>query len=634
MLARYDEKDGFSFGGQIKISDDVEKALAQLEPGTLKTTTNVEGLAMALGTSDQKFINFCTDLKNGNITLKEGQTYLQAYQENVTSLSARLKSFATSTKAFFKNHGSNLLAGTINALGGMLISSVVSLIGVGVSKLYKQISGKTAEEAKQEIQQLGETARNEIDSIQKDLSSTVSTIDEVKQHYAQLAQEVNDLGKTTQSRGKLSTDDYVEFLDISNQLSNLFPTLTQGYDDNGNAILDLNGDVTTITSSLSSLVEAQKAVASQQIADKMPDIYSDYRQNVNDYANEYNNTLESIKKAQEAISYVSDSSNYSVDLNGNATQYLPYFDGIKEVMTKYGLDYDQWINDGSNGFNTYVSLDDNEKTIFENIYQDFYNQYSKSLIDLEKKIDNENKQFGQYVTQSLYDYSTYQDFTKNDSQKKGIVDSIISNLDYDTVTAKYGKDWGEAYKDLIQKEIINSIAGIDDTKVTDAINKVLNQDLSVSDFNDNIAIIQGYDNEHTEVDFSSWLNPKIENMQAAQDTYNSIMSRFNNSQEIKTFLDSNGISQDVDKLTEFNTITANITNADEAIQEWTDHVQVVGEEVSSLPTTISSAWNQMLNSTDSELKKLPKHFKHLLIRVNLPSRHFLKLMGQKITLMV
>ena len=141
----------------------------------------------------------------------------------------------------------------------------------------------------------------------------------------------------------------------------------------------------------------------------------------------------------------------------------------------------------------------------------------------------------------MYDYSTYQDFTKNDSQKKGIVDSIISNLDYDTVTAKYGKDWGEAYKDLIQKEIINSIAGIDDTKVTDAINKVLNQDLSVSDFNDNIAIIQGYDNEHTEVDFSSWLNPKIENMQAAQDTYNSIMSRFNNSQEIKTFLDSNGM---------------------------------------------------------------------------------------------
>lgn len=639
MLAQYDEKDGFSFLNGGEIADDVADALNKLQPGMIATSDDFEKLAKKLGTSDQKFINFCTDLKNGNITLKEGQTYLQAYQENVTSLSARLKSFAISAKAFFKNLGGNLLAGTINALGGMLISSVVSLIGVGVSKLYKQISGKAAEEAKQEIQQLGETARSEFDSIQQNLSSTISTVDEVKQHYAELAQGVGDFGKSTQNQGTLTTDDYKDFLDISNQLSDLFPTLTQGYDDNGNAIINLNGDVTTITSSLNSLVEAQKAVASQQIADKMPDIYSDYRQNVSDYADEYNNDLQAMQKAQEAMSYISDPSNYSIDQNGNAFQYLPYFSGIEEVMTKYGLDYDQWMNEWGNGFNTYVSLDDNEKAIFENIYKDFYNQYSKSLTDLEKKIDNENKQFGQYVFQSLYNDSTYQDFSKNDPQKKGIVDSIISNLDYDTVTAKYGKDWGEAYKNLIQKEIINSIAGIDDTKVTDAINKVLNQDLSVSDFNDNIAIIQGYDNEHTEVDFSSWLNPKIESMQAAQDTYNNIINRFKSkdakqnlqdgSQKIKTFLDSNGISQNADKLTEFNTVTADITDADEAIQEWTSHAQEAGETVSSLPTTISSAWNQMLNSTDSDTQKAAETLQTLADKGELTIKTFSETDGAK-----
>lgn len=639
MLAQYDEKDGFSFLNGGEIADDVADALNKLQPGMIATSDDFEKLAKKLGTSDQKFINFCTDLKNGNITLKEGQTYLQAYQENVTSLSARLKSFATSAKAFFKNLGGNLLAGTINALGGMLISSVVSLIGVGVSKLYKQISGKAAEEAKQEIQQLGETARSEFDSIQQNLSSTISTVDEVKQHYAELAQGVGDFGKSTQNQGTLTTDDYKDFLDISNQLSDLFPTLTQGYDDNGNAIINLNGDVTTITSSLNSLVETQKAVASQQIADKMPDIYSDYRQNVSDYADEYNNDLQAMQKAQEAMSYISDPSNYSIDQNGNAFQYLPYFSGIEEVMTKYGLDYDQWMNEWGNGFNTYVSLDDNEKAIFENIYKDFYNQYSKSLTDLEKKIDNENKQFGQYVFQSLYNDSTYQDFSKNDPQKKGIVDSIISNLDYDTVTAKYGKDWGEAYKNLIQKEIINSIAGIDDTKVTDAINKVLNQDLSVSDFNDNIAIIQGYDNEHTEVDFSSWLNPKIESMQAAQDTYNNIINRFKSkdakqnlqdgSQKIKTFLDSNGISQNADKLTEFNTVTADITDADEAIQEWTSHAQEAGETVSSLPTTISSAWNQMLNSTDSDTQKAAEALQTLADKGELTIKTFSETDGAK-----
>lgn len=522
--------------------------------------------------------------------------------------------------------------------GNMLFETAIV---IGISKIIEGISNSIhkAEKLRQEIQQAGETARSEFKSIQDEMNSTASKVNEVKQHYAELAQGVGDFGKSTQNQGTLTTDDYKDFLDISNQLSDLFPTLTQGYDDNGNAIINLNGDVTTITSSLNSLVEAQKAVASQQIADKMPDIYSDYRQNVSDYADEYNNDLQAMQKAQEAMSYISDPSNYSIDQNGNAFQYLPYFSGIEEVMTKYGLDYDQWMNEWGNGFNTYVSLDDNEKAIFENIYKDFYNQYSKSLTDLEKKIDNENKQFGQYVFQSLYNDSTYQDFSKNDPQKKGIVDSIISNLDYDTVTAKYGKDWGEAYKNLVQKEIINSIAGIDDTKVTDAINKVLNQDLSVSDFNDNIAIIQGYDNEHTEVDFSSWLNPKIESMQAAQDTYNNIINRFKSkdakqnlqdgSQKIKTFLDSNGISQNADKLTEFNTVTAGITDADEAIQEWTSHAQEAGETVSSLPTTISSAWNQMLNSTDSDTQKAAEALQTLADKGELTIKTFSETDGAK-----
>lgn len=401
MLAQYDEKDGFSFGGQIKISDDVEKALDQLEPGMLKTTTNVEGLAMALGTSNQKFINFCTNLKNGNITLKEGQTYLQAYQENVTSLSARLKSLATSAKAFFKNLGGNLLAGTINALGGMIISSVVSLIGIGVSKLYKQISGKAAEEAKQEIQQLGETARSEFKSIQDEMDSTASKVNEVKDRYAELAQGVGDLGKATQNQGSLSNDDYEEFLNISNDLADLFPTLTNGYTDNGDAILDLNGDVQTITSSLNGLVEAQKAVASQDMAKQMPDIFKSYRQDMNDDIDKYNETLEQQKKAQEAIAKLDDSN--------TGESYITYFDDLSEMMQKHQMDYDSWIS--QTGHNTTnVKLTSEEKEKFTQIYQDYYEQYQKTISDLETKIDNENKSFGQYVTQSLYSDAMYINF--------------------------------------------------------------------------------------------------------------------------------------------------------------------------------------------------------------------------------
>lgn len=566
MLAQYDEKDGFSFGGQIKISDDVEKALDQLEPGMLKTTTNVEGLAMALGTSDQKFINFCTNLKNGNITLKEGQTYLQAYQENVTSLSARLKSLATSAKAFFKNLGGNLLAGTINTLGGMLISSVVSLIGIGVSKLYKQISGKAAEEAKQEIQQLGETARSEFKSIQDEMDSTASKVNEVKDRYAELAQGVGDLGKATQNQGSLSNDDYEEFLNISNDLADLFPTLTNGYTDNGDAILDLNGDVQTITSSLNGLVEAQKAVASQDMAKQMPDIFKSYRQDMNDDVKKYNEALEQQKKAQEAIAKLDDSN--------TGESYITYFDDLSEMMQKHQMDYDSWIS--QTGHNTTnVKLTSEEKEKFTQIYQDYYEQYQKTISDLETKIDNENKSFGQYVTQSLYSDATYQDFAKNNSVKQGIVDTIVSNLGYDDETADYGTDWDKMFKDKVQDGIINSIASIDDTRVVDAMNKVLNEDLSKADFDRYAQIIQDYDTDHTEVDFSSWFKPDdAEITKTAQEQKDRILSVFGDTREgdrrvLNNFIDS----LTPDNLDILNKLSIDKQSTDQTAKEYVEYLK-------------------------------------------------------------
>lgn len=106
--------------------------------------------------------------------------------------------------------------------GNMLFETAIV---IGISKIIEGISNSIhkAEKLRQEIQQAGETARSEFDSIQQNLSSTISTVDEVKQHYAELAQRVGDLGKATQNQGTLTTDDYKDFLHISNQLSDLFP---------------------------------------------------------------------------------------------------------------------------------------------------------------------------------------------------------------------------------------------------------------------------------------------------------------------------------------------------------------------------------------------------------------------------
>lgn len=521
---------GFSFGKKnIQLNDDTIGFLN--DPNFNVKNVALDDLIKKYPKATEGSITFAKSVQDGNVSLKEGQTYLQAYQKQLNQTGFSLKNIGSS----IKNLGGKLLAGTINAVGGMVIGAAASLVVEGISQLFKEFSGKAEEEAKQKISELGETARSEFKSIQDEMNSTASKVNEVKDRYAELAQGVGNLGKATQNQGSLSNDDYEEFLNISTELSELFPSLTNHYTDNGKAILNLNGDVQTITASLDALVEKQKAVAAQDMAKQMPDIFKSYRQDMNDDIDKYNEALEQQKKAQEAIAKLDDSN--------TGESYITYFDDLSEMMQKHQMDYDSWIS--QTGHNTTnVKLTSEEKEKFTQIYQDYYEQYQKTISDLETKIDNENKSFGQYVTQSLYSDATYQDFAKNNSVKQGIVDTIVSNLGYDDETANYGSDWDKMFKDKIQDDIINSIASIDNTRVVDAMNKVLNEDLSKADFDRYAQIIQDYDTDHTEVDFSSWFKPDdAEITKIAQEQKDRILSVFGDTREgdrrvLNNFIDS------------------------------------------------------------------------------------------------
>lgn len=528
---------GFSFGKKnIQLNDDT---IGFLNDESLNNPNKpLDDLIKKYPKATEGSITFAKSVRDGNVSLKEGQTYLQAYQKQLNQTGFNLKNIGSS----IKNLGGKLLAGTINAIGGMIIGAAASLVVEGISQLFKEFSGKAEEEAKQKISELGETARSEFKSIQDEMNSTASKVNEVKDRYAELAQGVGDLGKATQNQGSLSNDDYEEFLNISNDLADLFPTLTNGYTDNGDAILDLNGDVQTITSSLNGLVEAQKAVAAQDMAKQMPDIFAEYKQNVNDnkdgYSVKYQQALKNRQSAFDAMSYLSDD---STDEYGR--YFLTYFDGMEAEFKKYQLNIDDYMDK----LGHYTSLDTNEKEIFHNIYNDFYKGYDNTIRDLEQEIDSGNKAFGQYVVSSLYNDLNYQTLAQNNSVKKNIVDSIVGNLGYDTLMSKYDSDedgWKKAYKEQIQEGIIDSIASIDDTRVVDAMNKVLNEDLSKADFDRYAQIIQDYDTDHTEVDFSSWFKPDdAEITKVAQEQKDRILSVFGDTREgdrrvLNNFIDS------------------------------------------------------------------------------------------------
>ena len=188
-----------------------------------------------LDLSDESLKTFLEDWDGSGDIAEAFQAHMQQSAQSMTLFQRGAQLAGTALKSF------GALAANMALSFG--ISFAISKAVEGITWAYKQISGKAAEEAKQKIKELGEEARNASDEIKSNFESTKATVESVKDRYAELAQGVKNLGKASQSQGTLSNDEYAEFLDTSNQLANLFPELTTGYDDNGNAILNLNGNV-------------------------------------------------------------------------------------------------------------------------------------------------------------------------------------------------------------------------------------------------------------------------------------------------------------------------------------------------------------------------------------------------------
>lgn len=70
-------------------------------------------------------------------------------------------------------------------------------------------------------------------------NSNAKTIEDLAGRYEELSKGVNNFGENV----SLTAEEYSEYNDIVNQIADMFPTLIQGYTNEGNAILSLKGNV-------------------------------------------------------------------------------------------------------------------------------------------------------------------------------------------------------------------------------------------------------------------------------------------------------------------------------------------------------------------------------------------------------
>lgn len=431
-------------------------------------------------------------------TINGTNSSLGKYLTGLNGANTNIGNYAKSlAKATAKTFALQAATTAMNMAMGGLISAGITFLISGISKIVDGLitTEKELEEQRQAIISAGETARQTIDQIESDLESHTSTVKEVKDRYIELSQGVNNLGKANQNQGSLSSDEYAEFLDISNQLTDAFPTLKTGVLSTGDALTSLNGDAQTITSTLQDLLDTERALAAQKIADTFGARWEAYRVNSTDAItkhNEYGQKLEDLDNIYKLLQQL------------DSEQYYQFSDEQNEILTSLFEKVGIYNYDGTNLHLLAPELTDDVVSKIGEFVEEYRSEYNYQLELLSTDIQNQNRDFSQGIISSLYSFQSYRNLgndTKYGSQLQSIINNALNSFHYDDYKGMSDKQLSK----YLQTNIIDAVAKIDDNKVKQALIDLYDGTLSYSNFLEAWKKVTNYDNLNGSIDFSGWL---------------------------------------------------------------------------------------------------------------------------------
>ena len=121
----------------------------------------------------------------------------------------------------------------MNLLGNIAITAII----IGISKIVKSFVDLVnhVEITREKVDDLRSTFKSALDTA----NSNAKRVEELADRYDELSDGVNNLGENV----SLTNEEYEEYNTLVNEIADMFPTLVQGYTDEGNAILNLKGKV-------------------------------------------------------------------------------------------------------------------------------------------------------------------------------------------------------------------------------------------------------------------------------------------------------------------------------------------------------------------------------------------------------
>ena len=603
--------------GNFGTALDAMKKMSTLERDTVKYTNAMKTLTTAsAGLSETQLKQVLASdalnasqrisiLRANGLTEAEAQAKLaqmgltQSTQAQIVANGAATAS-TFSLKAAVTGLGRSLKLAFMSNPIGMTIMGISMAVGLATSVMSKH------KNKLEEIKEAAEEAKSAIDEIKSNFDALSSSTNNIKKRFAELAQSVDNLGKTNQSRGKLSTEDYNEFLDLSNQLAELFPQLRIGFDDNGNSILDLSGNVDTIVGSLNNLLSAEQKLASQQILEKMPEVWGKYTSDLENYNKKIKDAESKVseyKNALEDFSAKYDNGTKTWSLQGDPQQdkelykhQNSFITALKKINVDYHDVYDFDVEDEGFWENItwdFSKLSDVQISEFKNALATLASEYENSIMLTKDKITAADSGMSSYINTWLStDFGAMLQLEKMSPDLQNVVkDVLLDSTNWIEVIPKKIKpgDW-EAVSDWLENEFLYAIAQIDDDKIQTALADAFNGNFSVDYLQgiiDELIGTKGFKEDNPIIVYlQAKINDKTEKVNAVKAGVTSDLSEEELEEKINSLSE-----EDLE-------IAANISVTDDTRLSWDELIAKIEETKEQIKKNSITSFEDVFNASD------------------------------------
>ena len=224
--------------------------------------------------------NYEAECLKGNISTEQFKIIMSGASDSAKKFAVETKGAAGSTEVFVAKQkaaqtelkatsaaakGAGIAMKALSVVGNMLIFTAIT---TGISLLTKAIDDYI--HASENAIALTDELKSKHQEIQSEYESHRQTVEELASSYERLSKGVDTL---TNKNIDLSDEDYEEYLRITNELADTFPSLYKALDDNGNAILTLGQNGRTASQDLQELLKAEEDLNNYKISQDIEGLF-------------------------------------------------------------------------------------------------------------------------------------------------------------------------------------------------------------------------------------------------------------------------------------------------------------------------------------------------------------------------